>query len=49
MSKKQHLIGLMDMMLGLTDAQKEVYIYMEIEDLEDKYTLALKEKNEEME
>lgn len=48
MNYKNHLINLIDMMVGLSQAQKDVYVLMDIKQLEEKYELALKEKNEEM-
>lgn len=48
MDKRKHLITLIDLMIGLSNSQKQVMKDMSIEQLEEKYVLALQEKNDEM-
>lgn len=45
--EKRDLICLIDMMIGLTDREKEAMESMDIYDLEEKYRLLMKEKSEE--
>lgn len=45
--EKRDLISLIDMMIGLTDREKEDMQVMDIYDLEEKYKLLMKEKSEE--
>lgn len=45
--EKRDLICLIDMMIGLTDREKEDMQSMDIYDLEEKYKLLMKEKSEE--
>lgn len=46
-SEKQHLISLMDFMIGLTKKEKSYCEKCEIEELEKKYNLLMKEKTDE--
>lgn len=48
MDRKEYLINLINMMVGLTDGQKSLMKDMDIDQLEEKYVLALQEKNDEM-
>lgn len=46
-TEKQHLISLIDMMIGLTQREKEDCRKYEIEELERKCNLLMKEKTDE--